>query len=68
MSMDPWNNFGPSATALRNLRDGRAGAFKGATEYDSNEYDSDDSDESATVYSLEGNLSNVPGILPGTRS
>ena len=58
---DLWNYYGPYATALWNMRDARAGEFTEATEYDPDEYDSD---ESATAHPLEGNLSRYlrPGL------
>ena len=57
--MDLWNYFGPSATALWNMRDARAGEYTEAMEYDSDEYDATeyDSDESATAHPLGDNLS-----------
>ena len=63
MFMDIWNYFGPSATALRNIYDARAGESTEATESDCDESDSGDTDESATAHPLEAYLSRY--LYPG---
>ena len=56
--MELWHYSGPSATALWNIHDARAGESTDATEYDSDEYESN-----TTVYPPEANLSRY--LRPG---